>query len=288
MEQYDSPNIFLAGLVFVLLLIALFTNLGVSPLRLEEPRRALVALEMLFNNNLLVPTVKGELYYNKPPLFHWAIIASYTLFGNYSEFAIRFPSTCSFLLMGILIFLTGKKYVCLSFGIYSSLLFLITADILFYFSLLGEIDLFYALIMFGSFITLYSFYQSQQYYLLFISTYFLGASGTLTKGFPSLVCLGISLPVFFLYKKDVKKLLSVPHVLGITLYVSLIAGYFWLYSYYANPGEFIHTLWWESMQRTIMAEKHRISLMQHIAVFPFNMLKNIFPASLLLIFALQY
>ncbi len=287
MERGDSPNIFLAGLVCVLLLIALFTNLGISPLRLEEPRRALVALEMLFNNNLLVPTVKGELYYNKPPLFNWAIIAGYTLFGNYSEFAVRFPSVCSFLLIGALVFFMGKKYVGLSFGIYSSLLFLTSADILFNFSLLGEIDLFYALITFGSFITLYSFYQSQQYYLLFLSTYFLGALGTLTKGFPSLVFLGISLLVFFLYNKDVNTLLSVPHFLGITLYISLIAGYFWLYSSYESPGNFIQTLWWESMKRTVVAEKHRVSLMQHIAVFPLRMVESTFPASLLLMFAVK-
>lgn len=69
---------------------------------------------MLLNDNLIVPTVSGEFYYNKPPLFNWAIIACYKLFGNYSESAVRFPSTFSFLLLGIIIFLTGKEYVCLS------------------------------------------------------------------------------------------------------------------------------------------------------------------------------
>ena len=62
MEKFDKQNLFLAGLTFLLLAIALFTNLGLSPLRLEEPRRALVALEMLLNDNLIVPTVRNEFY----------------------------------------------------------------------------------------------------------------------------------------------------------------------------------------------------------------------------------
>lgn len=289
MEKFTKQNLFLAGLTFLLLIIALFTNLGLSPLRLEEPRRALVALEMLLNDNLIVLTVQGELYHNKPPLFNWAIIACYKLFGNYSEFAVRFPSAFSFLLIGVILFLKGKEYVCLSFGIYSGLLFLISADILFYFSILGEIDLFYAFITFGSFITLYSFYQSKHYYLLFISTYFLGALGTLTKGFPSLVFLGISLPVFFLYNKNFKKLFTLPHFLGITFYVVVVAGYFWMYSHYNDAGRFIQNLWWESAGRTVIVEKHRISFsfVKHLFVFPLNMVESTFPASLLLIFALK-
>ena len=59
---------FLITSVIILLIVSLFINLGMQPLYLEEPRRAIIALEMIFNKNFIVPTELGEFYYNKPPL----------------------------------------------------------------------------------------------------------------------------------------------------------------------------------------------------------------------------
>ena len=56
---------------------------------MEEPRRALIALEMLYSGDYLTPTIMGELYFAKPPLFNWIIIVSAKLFGSFSEMAVR-------------------------------------------------------------------------------------------------------------------------------------------------------------------------------------------------------
>src|ERR1051325_1080594 len=95
---------------FIVLIIALFFNLSIVPLYLEEPRRALIALEMLFNHNLIVPREMGEFYYKKPPLFNWLIIASYKIFGEGSELAQRLISVLSLLAMAMLTFLFVRKY----------------------------------------------------------------------------------------------------------------------------------------------------------------------------------
>lgn len=271
------------GLIFIILVGSLYLNLGIAPLILEEPRRALVALEMVYNKNLIVATQLGDFYYSKPPLYNWLIIVAYKLFGNYSEFACRFFSVLSFLVMGALIFFMGKRYIGKSFGVYSSLLFLVTGELYYYFSILGEIDLFYALLTFGSFAALFHFHQTRHYYLLFLVTYFLGAMGTLTKGFPSIVFLAISIPVFFAYYREPRKLISLPHFLGIVLYSIIVLGYLALYSRYNPLDGFIGGLWSQVSQRTVLG-KGTIPLYQHVLVFPVDTLIRNLPVSLLIVF----
>jgi 4-amino-4-deoxy-L-arabinose transferase-like glycosyltransferase len=45
-----------------------------NPLTWEEPRRCLVALEMIYRGDYVVPHVLGEPYRNKPPLQNWLIV----------------------------------------------------------------------------------------------------------------------------------------------------------------------------------------------------------------------
>ncbi len=268
----------------VLLLAGLFIHLGLMPLRLEEPRRALIALEMIFRGNLIVPTEMGEYYYKKPPLYNWLLIGSYRLFGTYSEYASRFFSLLAYLGMGVLVLLAGKKYVGLRFSVYSALLFLVSADLLFYFTTTaGEIDLFYSFLTLASLLSLFHFYEQRQYTLLFVFTYLFGALGTLTKGFPSLVFLGISLPVFFFYQKDFKKLFTVAHLAGIALYLLIVVGYFGIYGQYNGLENYFAALWSQSSERTVL-ENSMWAAIAHLFIFPLETLKNIAPASLLLVF----
>ena len=65
----------------------LFLNLGVRPLQFEEPRRVLVALEMAVRGNAVVPTTNGALYFNKPPLYNWLLLACTRLFGSWPRHA---------------------------------------------------------------------------------------------------------------------------------------------------------------------------------------------------------
>lgn len=116
-----------------LYILSLFYNLQLEPLRLEEPRRGLVALEMLLNNNFIVTTLLNETWYDHPPFYNIVIALSLKIFG-FNTFALRFPGALSLLLTGILIYRFGKIYVSKNFGIISALFYLISVDIYFYFS----------------------------------------------------------------------------------------------------------------------------------------------------------
>ena len=279
----EKHEIFFIILSFILLVISLFVNLGIQPLYLEEPRRAIIALEMILNNNFVVPTELGEFYYNKPPLWNWIIILSFKLFGNFSEFSVRFFSVLSFLLIGLLLFLTSKKSVNTRFGIYTTLLLLISFDLYFYYSNLGEIDIFYSLITFSCFIVLFIFYEKKKYLLLFLSFYTLCAIGFLTKGLPSISFAGISLFVFFIYHREFKRLISWQHLLGILIFVGFITGYFYLYSRYNNFRLYLAELFSQASGRVAGITKDR-GIIAHFLIFPFETLKNLLPGSIFIIY----
>ena len=272
-------------LLFILLAASLLHRLGLQPLYQEEPRRALIALEMTYNDNYIVPTEFGEFYYKKPPVWNWVIVAGYRLFGV-NEFAVRIFSALSFLALGFLVFQVCKKYIGKQQAVISSLLFLVSIDLYFYFSLLGEIDLFYALITFTSFVTIFHFYERKNYALLFIITYVLSAIGFLTKGFPSVIFLILSILTFFIYKRDFKRLFSLYHLLGIILFLGIVISYFWSYNQYNDSLYYLDQLWSRSSKRTVLQE-NLIGLFYHAYQFPLLLLRNILPATVLLLFLFQ-
>lgn len=270
----------------LLLVAGLFINLGKQPLYLEEPRRTMVAMEMAESGNYIVPTQMGEYYYKKPPGFNWVLLASSRLFGGFTEFAVRLPTVLSTLSIALLLFFCGKHYVNERFGWFSSLLFISSGAILFYFSSLAEIDLFYALITFGSFLTLFHFYQKKQWWTLFLLTYFLGALGTLTKSFPSVLFTGISILAYFLYKRDFKRLLSPMHLAGILLYAGVVGTYLYTYAQHNELTDYFINIWGDSSERTVLDQGFE-ALFGHLFQFPVDILIDTLPASLLIFFLVR-
>jgi 4-amino-4-deoxy-L-arabinose transferase-like glycosyltransferase len=82
---------------FVVVLVVLWAlsylpHLGTRDLRLEEGRRATPAREMLASGDFVRPTLYGETYLNKPPLYFWLVAAAGWLLGEVTPLAVRLPS----------------------------------------------------------------------------------------------------------------------------------------------------------------------------------------------------
>jgi 4-amino-4-deoxy-L-arabinose transferase-like glycosyltransferase len=274
-------NYYLLAIVFIL--TALFLNIGVQPLFLEEPRRAIVAMEMLEAGNLWVPLQLGEYYYFKPPIYNWLIILSVTLFQTWEEWAIRIPSVLSFISLGVLVYLVGKRHHSREMGLTAALFFMISIDILFYFSLLAEIDLFYSLITFGVLSALLHFSNTQQYHWMYLSAYLLSAVGFLTKGMPSIVFLGLGILFTCYHHRIWKKFFHPMHFISGFLFLGIVGGYFLYYSQFNDPLAFLEGIWTQSSQRTAI-EHPGSRFLSHILIFPVDLFKNTLPVSLLLLF----
>jgi len=91
---------------FIILLIfpALFIHLGRVAFINDEAIRALVALEMDLSGNYIAPTLFGEFYYNKPPLYNWILLVFSKIYGSTNEFIARLPTVVFLLAYATTIF----------------------------------------------------------------------------------------------------------------------------------------------------------------------------------------
>lgn len=286
MKALKPSEIWGVRITFLLLFISLFINLGLNPLHFEEPRRALISLEMRYNENYIVPTQTGEFYYNKPPIFNWLLLSSAALFQADSEFAFRFVTVLSYILMVLLVYVFSRPHLGERGATYTALFLAGAMHLYIHFTRLAEIDIFYSLITFASFVSLFHFYQKQQYFYAFASTYFIGSLGMLTKGFPSIVFLGISILTLLAYHRDWKRLFSWAHIGGGLIFLFVVGLYFALYTQYNSLENYFYFLWRQSSERTPL-EKSFLQVIIHLFTFPFRFCLNTFPGSLLIVFTFR-
>lgn len=276
---------FVQGLIVVLGLVALFSHLGYLPLdtRSDEPRRALVALEMRLSGDYITPTLNGVPYFNKPPLYNWIIAGSYWLFGSYSSLALRLPMLLSLLGFALTVYLVVRRYVGGAVAFAAALMLITNVRILLYDSLLGLIDTTFSWLTYLAFVLVYHFDGAEagrrkNHTALFLSTYALTAVGFLMKGLPSLVFQALTLLAWFGYTRQWRALLRPAHWLGIGLFLALTGLYYVAY-FTRNPipvENVAGVLFRESAKRTVVQFGIGQTLL-HLLTFPFEMLYHFAP-----------
>lgn len=275
-------------LAAVLFLCGLFIHLGNVPLMSDEGIRGLAALEMELSGDYLTPTINGELYFNKPPLYNWILVAFFKLTGSHSLFVLRLPTVIATIFFTLTIFLYIRRYFGDRFAALNALLFLCTGKILFSDTNLALIDLTHSWLLYINFIVIFEFNRKNKPWVLFCISYGIIALCYLMKGFPALVAQAFTLVAFFLVKKQGRRLFSLPHVSGILLMMGIIVLY---YSFYfrQNPGvleNLFTTLWDQSTQRTAVRYPWEKSI-SHLVLFPLKFLYELLPVSLLVITCLR-
>lgn len=250
----------------------------------DEGIRGLVALEMELSGNYITPTLNGDPYYKKPPLWNWILVASHKILGA-SIFSSRLPTVFFLLLSCGAIFLGFRRHFGEEQAMISALLYLTCGRILFWDSMLALIDICFSFVMFVMFLWIYEKGQKKQFYKLYMGAYLLAAAGFMLKALPALVFLGFSILGYLLYTKQWRKLISLEHVAGFSLFALIIGGYLLVYSQYLPVEQLLKTWFVESSQRT--AANHSIwESVQHLFAFPFEMVYHFLPWSILLIFLL--
>jgi len=288
---YLKRNTWVIPVCCALLMVpALFVNLAYLPIEIitDEPRRALVAMEMIYSGNWITPTLNGEYYYNKPPFYNWIIATSFLAFGEFSEFALRFPVVVSLMLYVGSVYYFNRKYFGWEQSFVTAFVFLTCGRIFFYDSFLGLISIFYAWVTYLTFMLIYHFYKQERLYTLFIVSYVLTAMGYLMKGLPSLVYQSFTLLALFIYKKRFKVLLSPPHFVGIAVFFALVGGYYWAY-FSVNEGSVetvFTTILDESTKRTAQQFGWEATVL-HLFTFPFEMMWHFAPWPIMMVLLLR-
>ena len=271
-----------AGLTLALALPALLLHLGWQPLLVDEPIRALVALEMHYSGHFFAPTLQGLPYYNKPPLFNWLLVALFRLTGRQDEFVLRLPTIAALLLYAGALWRVLRPQLGSRLAFTVALAFATTGRVLFYDSFLGLIDLWHAGLTWLGFMAVWYLGQRGQWTRLFVLTYALTAVGFLLKGLPSVVFQGLALLVYCLDTRQWRRLFSWQHVLGVGVMLGIVGTYFFIYSQHNSLETALATLWSQSSQRTVAAQPLTDSV-RYVLLFPFDFIKHFLPWTLLIL-----
>jgi len=261
-----------AGFV-VLVCAALLVHLGVRPLEFEEPRRALVALEMALRGNLVVPTTNGALYLNKPPVFNWVLLACMRLFGSGAEWVLRLPTVASMLAMALVFWRVARRHLGRETALAAAAFLLTFPTLLFYGTLYAEIDVFYALLVVLQALAIFVLEQGDRPVAMFVVSYLATAVGFLTKGMPSLAFQILTLGAWLVHVRRWRWLVSWAHLAGLGALALCVGGYFAAYARYADPAPFLFSMLFDATVRTAAGTLHgagRTAL--QLVAFPLQLL----------------
>lgn len=254
----------------------------------DEARRALVALEMDLSGNYVTPTINGEIYLNKPPLYNWITLAYIRLFGEFSMFNFRLPVVVAIIGLGVTVYIFTKRYLGRSIAFFTAFAFMTNGRILIYDSFIGLIDTTFSWLVYTGFMVVYYFGERKKWFHLFLITYIITAAGFMMKGLPSLVFQGVTLLTYFTWKKDFKKLFHISHFAGIAVFFVIVGGYY-LYYFSVNnldPGILFKNLFNESSKRSVTHHGFWKTII-HFLKFPFENLYHFAPWTIIVIALFQ-
>jgi len=271
-------------LAILLIFPALLINLDLLTLNEDEAIRSLVALEMKYSGNLIVPTLNGTYYYFKPPLFNWIVLFFYNIFNDTSPWTARFVTIVNLLAFTYTIYLINKKFLTKTQAIIIALVYITCGRIIFWDSMLAYIDISYSWVTYVEIMLIFIFYTKKKYWQLFIFSYLLMAIGFMMKGYTSIAFQGLSLVAFFIWKKDFKRLFSLPNFAGLGLFLLIVGGYYIIYDQYNPIENTFSPLLDQSVRRTAIHKTiDRWQTIKHLFTYPFDNVYHFLPWSLLVV-----
>ena len=129
MEDSKS-RIYVYLLLFAAWFIMFLPGLGVVELKGEEGRRTMPGIEMMQNGNWSMCYLSGRPYYSKPPMINWLSAGGIMLWGEQSEFAVRFPSTIFVLLFVTMLVAIPNRAISFDKRVIAAVLFMTTISIM--------------------------------------------------------------------------------------------------------------------------------------------------------------
>lgn len=280
-EKTESRWLILSALI--LSIPAFIFNLDVVPFIGDEGIRSLVALEMKWSGNFIVPTMNGEYYFNKPPLYNWILLLTSELFGDYGEWPSRLTTLFFLAIYAWTVFHFMRKSFDRLTAVSMALMLITSGRILFWDSMLGLIDICFSWLIFLNFMLWYYLPKKEKWSQLFLTSYILIAAAFLLKGLPAVVFQGITvIGALWYHGAFRKKIFSAGHIGGGVLFILICGSYYAAYARYVDPEIVFSVLLEQSLKRT--GTHHTIwETLLHLFTFPFEQFYHFLPWSVLII-----
>jgi 4-amino-4-deoxy-L-arabinose transferase-like glycosyltransferase len=273
-------------LAALLLPASLLINLGIMVFIDDEAIRALVAQEMLWSGNYISPTMHGDAYLNKPPLWNWILSLSFALHGEVNEWAARLPTVLGLLGFAATTYYFSQKHFSRYLAAIHALTVISCGRMLFWDSMLALIDVTFSWVVYAQIMLLYEHGRKGDWWKAFGWAYALTAVGFMLKGLPAIVFQGLSVFAILGWTRSWKQFFRPAHLLSGIACVAALSLYYWQYSEYVDLEKVARRLFVESGKRTAVAHGF-VESAKHFLAFPFEMSYHFLPWTLFLVYLFQ-
>lgn len=263
------------------LLAWIYTHqLAVHPAKWEEPRRCLVAMEMIERGNAVVPHLLGEPYLNKPPFHSWLIVLfAGGAFDRVTPWAVRLVTLAALAAMALLVWRLGSSAA--SGARVLPALILLTTGIVVQFGRAGEIDVLFTCFVVGALAAFEFGRRRGSPWIQWIVPQVLLAAGVLTKWISPLLFYPPVLFCAWYWRRQVR--LSWPAlVTGFAAMAGIVAIWFVPYCLIAGGEDLGGQLADQLADRTVRLDARVI--ITHVATYPFKLFAVALPWSLVPLF----
>lgn len=241
----------------LILLSYVFLFHGIGNYSLKEPdegRYAEIPREMVERGDWVVPHLNHVRYFEKPPLFYWAVATSYTIFGI-SEWSFRFPNALSAFLCIVILYCTLRRRFPEEAAFISSVV-LLSSFGFFAMARIVTLDMFFTLWLFCALISFAGYYRERKTWFLYLFYVALGLA-TLTKGPVCVILAGITIIIFLVTERNLAFLRELRLLRGLSIYAIITLP--WITAMALREKEFLYFFFIDQHVLRFFTSKHKRS-----------------------------
>ena len=271
--------------LMIVLLIGVLTlcvRLDALPLFGEEPRRALIAREMVESGDWLVPGTQRVFLPSRPPLQNWMIAAIGMVTGSFDVWSARIPSVLSTFAMAILIY----GYMRLQFGKLASssgAAAFLTMTLVMEFGRSAETEAVFSLFVSASLLLWHwGWIKKWPAWQMWSIGYFFASLGMLTKGLQAPFYFVGATWLFLLATGHWRMLATRGQWVGIGVFVMVVGAWQGPFTWYRGLTDTWYIYFGDVFARFV--DRNWLPFLEHLVVYPLELFcVRLMPWSILLL-----
>ncbi len=270
------------GLLVLLVACLYFARLTDLPIRGEESRRGLVALQMLQTGDWVVPRLQGELYLSRPPLQNWVIALAGAVRGDVDTLAVRLPSALAILLTTLLVYGYSRTFLSRGGALAAGAAFASMGHVL-QLGRLGETEALFTLLVSASLLSWHwTRVRGWPAAWGWVLAYVLAALGAIAKGPQAPVYFVGSAVVYLLVRREWRALLGWSHLAGVAAFAVVLLAWFAPYAAHPEVGFDEAVRIWTSSPSRRFTDAGLIDTLHHVVTYPLEVIGCMMPWAILL------
>ncbi len=257
-------------IILLLAVLALCVRLDALPLFGEEPRRALIAREMLESGDWLVPGTQRVFLPSRPPLQNWLIACAALFTGGFDIWAVRIPSVISTSLIAILIYGYLRQLMGRLGSLGGAVSFL-TMTMVMEFGRSAETEAVFSLFVAASMLMWHwAWVKKWPAWQMWSLGYGFAALGMLTKGLQAPLYFVGATTLFLLATGNWRALLTRGHSIGILVFLAVLSAWQGPFTWQRGIADSWNIYFGDVAGRFV--DRKWSVFLEHLVVFPCELL----------------